>query len=287
MEPTPAPRESASSAADAADSHDLPRAFLGPKNPDYYLARFDRFERSGGALSWHWPAFFVTWGWLAYRKMWAWFFVYWLLFPLVIGVVSVFLGIISPVLGGVVYLSGFFVVPALFANRLYHAHAVAKMNRARQSSADPRQQALEAARLGGTSAIGVFIVVISVMVVPVAILAGIAVPAYQDYTVRAQVYEGLAQAAPMKLAVSEYYLENGHLPRDAADVGLPVESPAGGGLGRLRIDQGDIILVFGGEVQDAIAGKQLRLSPDVGQGIIEWGCSSPDLRNVHLPASCR
>ena len=35
-------------------------AYVGPKNAEYYARRFDRFKTENSAVSWNWPAFFVT-----------------------------------------------------------------------------------------------------------------------------------------------------------------------------------------------------------------------------------
>ena len=43
---------------------------VGP-NRDYYVPRFEEFDRGGSQMSWHWPAFFVTSPWFLYRKMYA------------------------------------------------------------------------------------------------------------------------------------------------------------------------------------------------------------------------
>ena len=202
----------------ASQSDDLREVFIGPKNTHYYMNQFENFERGGGAVGWHWPAFFVTWFWLAYRKMWGWFFAYWFLFPIVMVLFAAMVTAVAPVLGALVYFVGYFVIPPMFANRLYYGHAMNKIARARGSSSDPQAQAFEAARLGGTSNIVLFIILF--VVVFGGILAAIAIPAYQDYTIRAQVSEGLNLSGGAKAAVAEYYLDSGRLPADNNEAGL-------------------------------------------------------------------
>jgi type IV pilus assembly protein PilA len=68
---------------------------------------------------------------------------------------------------------------------------------------------------------GFTLIELMIVVAIIGILAAIAIPAYQDYTVRAQVTEGLNLADGVKTAVSEYYAENGTWP-----VGLIGASPA-------------------------------------------------------------
>jgi hypothetical protein len=58
-------------------------AFLGPKNTQYYLDRFAKFDREGivgrRAWSWNWSAFFYTGVWALYRKLYWWFFAFWVI----------------------------------------------------------------------------------------------------------------------------------------------------------------------------------------------------------------
>src|SRR5882672_469584 len=44
---------------------------IGP-NSEFYLPKFEEFDKGAAKLGWHWPAFFVTTPWFVYRKMWGW-----------------------------------------------------------------------------------------------------------------------------------------------------------------------------------------------------------------------
>jgi len=54
----------------------------------------------------------------------------------------------------------------------------------------------------------------------IGILASIAIPSYQDYTVRAQISEGLVLSSAAKVALVEYYVENGSWPNNNVKAGL-------------------------------------------------------------------
>ncbi len=126
----------------------------------------------------------------------------------------------------------------------------------------------------------------------VGILAAIAIPNYQDYTIRAKVSEALNLTGAMKLAVSEYYIANGNLPADATQAGIDnistdyVASTAYTG----NDTTGDIIITLGEDINPAVNGKKMMLRVTVVNGFLDWDCKSADedgLAAKFLPASCR
>ena len=274
-------------AGGGAEPGDLMRAFIGPKNTSYYLQKFEDIER-GSSVSWHWPAFFLTLIWFGYRKMWGWFFAYWFLFPFVMTMVMVGLGAISPALGVTAYIAGYFLLPPLFANKLYYNSAKKKIARAQMVGSDIRAQELEAARLGGTSAIALILLPILLIAV-IGILAAIAIQAYQDYTVRAQVSEGVMLSSGAKAAVTEYIMDNdGSVPSDNAAAGLsPANEIRGNYVESVAISQGDIVVTYGNQAHAVLQGRQLYVIPIDADGAIDWYCESDDIAMKHLPAACR
>ena len=121
----------------------------------------------------------------------------------------------------------------------------------------------------------------------VAIVAAIALPAYQDYTVRSQVSEGLVLSDAVKVAVAEYYATNGKLPRDLGAIGLPA-SVKGQYTQSLRLDNGTIVITFGGAASTSIKDRSLRLVPYLNaNSTIVWQCglaSPPSVGKALAPA---
>jgi type IV pilus assembly protein PilA len=120
------------------------------------------------------------------------------------------------------------------------------------------------------------------------VLAAISIPAYQSYTVRAQVTEGLNLADAMKTSVAEYYAQTGQLPNSNKETGLPVAPISGKYAKSVAVQgHGQIMIQFDPALQ-SIGGKTLMLSPLINaQGDIAWQCSSNDLADRYLPAACR
>lgn len=125
-----------------------------------------------------------------------------------------------------------------------------------------------------------------------AILAAIAIPAYQDYVVRAQVSEGAALAEGAKTAVSEYQLNNGRMPADNAAAGLAsAESIAGAYVKEVRVDSGDISVTYNSQApqkaNSQLDGGVLVFSPKVENGVVQWSCASANIPPKYLPSACR
>ncbi|HFA3798888.1 TPA: pilin, partial [Neisseria gonorrhoeae] len=67
---------------------------------------------------------------------------------------------------------------------------------------------------------GFTLIELMIVIAIVGILAAVALPAYQDYTARAQVSEAILLAEGQKSAVTEYYLNNGKWPANNGDAGV-------------------------------------------------------------------
>jgi type IV pilus assembly protein PilA len=278
------------------------------RNADYYLPKFERFDDDGSLAGWHWPAFFFTSGWYLYRKMWLWGLLN-LFFPLIaamaVGIVAALLQVQS-VVTGFVMLGAMFIEQMLltiFANSLYWKHINGVIRNVPRSIADkPDKRTRRIERDGGTSIGAMFAVLVCVGVFGIGILAAIAVPAYQDYTIRAQTASGLQLASGAKVAVAEYYAQKGEWPRDGATAGVgPVSGPY---VESVNVQNGSVVITYGDRVNAKLAGQRLVLLPGVTQGgDVVWTCGEhagpddivthgpgphgSDVAAKYLPANCR
>ncbi len=283
-----------SSSDQSLSDKDLMTAFIGPKNQSFYLGHFSGFEKNKRAgISWHWPAFFVTFYWLLYRKMWLNAFLYWilpyiLLIPLVI--VAALLGDSETTkvvlgIGYMLYLLAYFFLPPIYANALYYRHYKKKLAETRLASRDAQRQLGILSEKGGTSNIAIIILIIFSFIAMFGILLAIAIPAYQDYTVRAKIADGINISFEAKDAVIESVNSNGGvLPIDnfAAHYIYKDKSP---NVREVLIENGVVIIIMGIE---PINGGSIIQTPTKGAGDnIEWSCYSPDIDNKYLPTNCR
>ena len=133
---------------------------------------------------------------------------------------------------------------------------------------------------------------IMVTVAMIGILAAIAIPAYQDYTVRSQVTEGAVIADQVKVALMQYYDRNGKFPEDNESAGLKTpEAISGRYVASVEVSDGEIRIVYGGLSNHLIAGGVLAYAGNVSADgkHITWNCAIPDttLPNKFLPQICR
>ena len=141
---------------------------------------------------------------------------------------------------------------------------------------------------------GFTLIELMIVVAIIGILAAIAIPAYQDYTIRAQVSEGLNLSAGAKAAVSEYFMDRGVLPLDNTEAGIePVATDIQGNyVSQLVVANGVITVTYSSAAPQSanqlINGQTLTLTPNTANpGAVDWDCSSGGLAPKHLPSACR
>lgn len=133
---------------------------------------------------------------------------------------------------------------------------------------------------------GFTLIELMIVVAIIGVLAAVAMPAYQDYTVRARVIEGVNLASAAQFAVAESVLFEHVLPQSEADTGY-VSPPPTANVQSIHIaDKSGVITVT---YTQAVGKKStLVFTPTLhSRGEVSWSCQQGSLPVKYRPANCR
>lgn len=140
---------------------------------------------------------------------------------------------------------------------------------------------------------GFTLIELMIVVAIIAILAAIAIPAYQNYLIRSQVSEGAVLTDGAKTAFSEFYSNKGTFPSSNASAGLATAASITGKYVSsvdAAKDAGYIEATFNASTANkAIQNKVFALFATTSSGSITWTCNNgkTTVPQIYLPTSCR
>lgn len=138
---------------------------------------------------------------------------------------------------------------------------------------------------------GFTLIELMIVVAIIGILAAVAIPAYQDYTVRAKVSEGVTAAGAAKASVADYYMANAAFPTTNTMAGLDTNTDyATAVIQQLDVGAGGAIdVVFKAIGGSVTAGDLIKFTPTAtAGGSITWDCATgTTLESKYRPANCR
>lgn len=153
---------------------------------------------------------------------------------------------------------------------------------------------------------GFTLIELMIVVAIIGILASIAIPAYQDYTIRAQVVESFSITGELKQSIADYYKDRGRFPANNQEAGVPApEHLIGNYITKVEVVDGAMHVEFGNYVNMNLVEQTLTIRPVFvaanPTSPISWACGYRNpppgmdaagedrttLDGRHLPASCR
>jgi curved DNA-binding protein CbpA/type II secretory pathway pseudopilin PulG len=279
------------------------RAAIGPKNQEYYLKVFQKFD-SEGKPSMTWPSlatFFISFPWLCYRKMWVTALLYYLILPFIVAFSIAFLLSFHSAffntgnqipdntiqkLTQLILIPIYWIYIPVKANSIYYKYITKKISKVKLKTSDINAQLDLLTKDGGVSKLlggGPFAALIAISII--GILAAVALPAYQDYTRRAMFSEALAVGLDAASSIEKYYYTNKRVPNDLVSTGYSDKKSNSVSSVDFKPDGGIVYVRFS---ESAFPGKSLLLVPKLSpENKLVWLCTDDGIEVKYISQSCK
>ena len=136
---------------------------------------------------------------------------------------------------------------------------------------------------------GFTLIELMIVVAIIGILAAIAIPMYQSYTIRTQVTEGINLSSSAKVAVSDYFMNTGSWPTNNSAAGLAAaDQIVGEYTAQVAVSNNVIQIQYGNQAHYQINGQSVTLTGAGAGGSVTWTCASGGvIDDSNLPNTCR
>lgn len=153
---------------------------------------------------------------------------------------------------------------------------------------------------------GFTLIELMVVIAVISILVTLAIPAYQDYTIRAQVAESFTIVNELKPSIRDYYTDRGKFPENNLEAGVPApEHLLGNYISQVEVVDGAIHVQLGNYINTHVAGQTFSIRPifvtanptspiswvcggrEAPDGMTAAGENRTDIVARHLPSTCR